>query len=62
MRRAVDDGLPAKDLCDMVFEAIAKRDLYVLPNFTDEASQAQARAIAMGRCTATNPYSPKKIV
>lgn len=62
MRRAVDDGLPAKDLSDMVFDAIAKRDLYVLPNFTDEVSQAQAQAIAMGRCTATNPYSPKKIV
>jgi len=60
MRRAVDDGLPAKDLCDMVFEAIAKRALYVLPNFTDEASQARAQAIAMGRCTAINPYRPKK--
>ncbi|MEY4257048.1 MAG: hypothetical protein RLZZ141_2275 [Pseudomonadota bacterium] len=56
MRQAVDEGLPAKDLSDMVFEAIAKRDLYVLPNFTNEASQAQAQAIAMGRCTATNPY------
>jgi hypothetical protein len=61
MRGAVDHGLPAKDLSDMVFEAIAKRDLYVLPNFTDAASQAQAQAIAMGRCTATNPYNPKKI-
>ena len=58
MRQAVDDGLPAAALSDMVFEAIAKRDLYVLPNFTDEASQAQAQAIAMGRCTAVNPYPP----
>ncbi len=58
MRQSVDAGLPASALSDMVFEAIAKRDLYVLPNFTDEASQAQAQAIAMGRCSATNPYPP----
>jgi NAD(P)-dependent dehydrogenase (short-subunit alcohol dehydrogenase family) len=58
MRQSVDAGLPASALSDMVFDAIVKRDLYVLPNFTDEASQAQAQAIAMGRCSATNPYPP----
>ena len=38
--------------------AIEAGDLYVLPNFTDEGSQAVARAIALGRATAVNPYAP----
>jgi hypothetical protein len=56
MREAVDAGLPASGLADMVFKAIEDEDLYVLPNFTDEASQATAQAIALGRCTAHNAY------
>lgn len=56
MRQAVDAGLPADALADQVFAAIAAGDLYVLPNFTDEASQARAQAIALGRATAQNPY------
>jgi short-subunit dehydrogenase len=58
MRSGVDAGLPADDLADMVYGAIANGDLYVLPNFTDEASQAGAQAIALGRATGTNPYPP----
>ena len=56
MREAVDTGLPASGLADMVFKAIEDQALYVLPNFTDEASQATAQAIALGRCTAHNAY------
>jgi len=56
MRDAVDAGLPADALADQVYRAIAQGDLYVLPNFTDDASQAQAKSIALGRATATNPY------
>ncbi len=56
MRAGVDDGLPVTDLVDQVYEAVMARDLYVLPNFTGEASRAQAQAIAIGRVTATNPY------
>ena len=56
MRQGVDEGLPAAALADMVYAAIAKRDLYVLPNFTDDAQQAAARAIALGRCGDENPY------
>ena len=56
MRAAVDGGLPAADLADLVFRAIARGDLYVLPNFTDEASQAVAHAVAMGRATGVNAY------
>lgn len=58
MRQAVDTGLPAETLADQVYAAIAAGDLYVLPNFTDETSRAQAVGIAMGRATATNPYLP----
>jgi NAD(P)-dependent dehydrogenase (short-subunit alcohol dehydrogenase family) len=58
MRQLVDTGLPADALADQVFEAVARRDLYVLPNFTDEASQSRAKAIALGRATAVNPYLP----
>jgi len=57
MRQAVDAGLPAADLAKMVFDAIAAGDLYVLPNFTDEGSQAVAQAVALGRCTAKNAYA-----
>lgn len=58
MRSAVDSGLPAAALADQVFAAIEAGDLYVLPNFTDEASQAIAQAIGLGRATAVNPYAP----
>ena len=39
-----------------MLDAVERNALYVLPAFTDEASQAQAQAIAMGRATANNPY------
>jgi NAD(P)-dependent dehydrogenase (short-subunit alcohol dehydrogenase family) len=58
MRGAVDGGLPADDLADMVFGAIANGDLYVLPNFTDEAYRASALAIAQGRAMGVNAYPP----
>ena len=58
MRAGVDGGLPAAALAEQVFAAIEAGDLYVLPNFTDEGSQAVARAIALGRATAVNPYAP----
>lgn len=58
MRMGVDGGLPADGLADMVYAAIAAGDLYVLPNFTDEASQQTAQAIALGRATGKNPYPP----
>lgn len=56
MRHAVDTGLPADVLADLVYGAIAKGDLYVLPNFTDEGSQAIAQGIALGRAKGENPY------
>ncbi|GGE00594.1 hypothetical protein GCM10011529_03550 [Polymorphobacter glacialis] len=58
MRGAVDAGLPVAELADQVFDAVARGDLYVLPNFTDPTSQTIAQDIAMGRATATNPYPP----
>lgn len=58
MRAGVEAGLPRGELADQVYRAIANRDLYVLPNFTDSGSQAQARAIALGRLSATDPYPP----
>lgn len=56
MRQAVASGLPADEMADMVYAAIAGNELYVLPNFTDEASRATSQAIALGRATASNPY------
>jgi NAD(P)-dependent dehydrogenase (short-subunit alcohol dehydrogenase family) len=56
MRDAVNSGLPASQLADMVFKAIDDKALYVLPNFSDEASRQGAEAIALGRCNAVNPY------
>ena len=56
MRQAVETGLPADEMADMVYAAIAGNELYVLPNFMDEASRATSRAIALGRATASNPY------
>jgi NAD(P)-dependent dehydrogenase (short-subunit alcohol dehydrogenase family) len=56
MRDGVDTGLPADELADLVYNAIAKGDLYVLPNFSDEASQAVAQAIGQGRATGANAY------
>ena len=49
---------PVSELVEQVYGAVARGDLYVLPNFTDAASQAVAQGIAMGRATATNPYPP----
>ncbi|WP_225204671.1 SDR family NAD(P)-dependent oxidoreductase [Novosphingobium huizhouense] len=56
MREAVDNGLPRAELVRMVYDAIGNGDLYVLPNFTDEGSQAIAQGIALGRATAQNWY------
>jgi NAD(P)-dependent dehydrogenase (short-subunit alcohol dehydrogenase family) len=56
MRVGVDAGLPREELVEQVYRAVANRDLYVLPNFDGEAAQAQARAIALGRITASDPY------
>jgi NAD(P)-dependent dehydrogenase (short-subunit alcohol dehydrogenase family) len=56
MRAGVDAGLPREELVEQVYRAVANRNLSVLPNFTDAASQAQARAIALGRATAVDPY------
>jgi NAD(P)-dependent dehydrogenase (short-subunit alcohol dehydrogenase family) len=56
MREAVDAGLPADDLADMVYEAIVRGDLYVLPNFDDEASKSLAVGIGLGRASGENPY------
>lgn len=56
MRHAVDTGLPADALADLVFGAIANGDLYVLPNFTDEGSQAIAQGIGLGRAKGENAY------
>lgn len=58
MRAGVDAGLPREDLVAEVYDAVARGDLYVLPNFTDAGSQAQARAIALGRVGGTDPYPP----
>lgn len=57
MRAGVDGGLPAQALADQVYAAIAAGELYVLPNFTDAASQAMAQAIGIGRATGKNPYA-----
>lgn len=56
MRHAVDTGLPADEMADMVYAAIAGKELYVLPNFTDETSLAMSQAIAVGRATGQNHY------
>lgn len=58
MRAGVEAGLPREALVEQVYAAVARGDLYVLPNFTDPASQAQAQAIAMGRATGVDPYAP----
>jgi NAD(P)-dependent dehydrogenase (short-subunit alcohol dehydrogenase family) len=58
MRTGVNAGLPAEDLANMVFDAIAADELYVLPAFMDEGSQAMAQAIGLGRATGRNPYPP----
>ncbi|WP_225009154.1 SDR family NAD(P)-dependent oxidoreductase [Novosphingobium percolationis] len=56
MREAVDNGLPRSELVRLVYGAVQNGDLYVLPNFTDEGSQAIAQGIALGRATAQNWY------
>jgi len=56
MRHAVDTGLPADEMADMVYAAIAGKELYVLPNFTDETSLTMSQAIAVGRATGQNHY------
>jgi NAD(P)-dependent dehydrogenase (short-subunit alcohol dehydrogenase family) len=58
MQAGVAGGLPAADLADQVFGAVARQELYVLPAFSDEASRAVATAIGAGRATGQNPYPP----
>lgn len=56
MRTGVKAGLPARELAEIVFSAISAGELYVLPAFMDEGSQAMAQAIGLGRATGTNAY------
>lgn len=56
MRTGVDAGLPAAALADQVFGAIEADALYVLPAFSDEASQGLATAIGVGRATGQSAY------
>jgi len=56
MRASVDSGLPAEALANQVYRAIQQQDLYVLPNFVDEGSQAIAQGIATGRASGINNY------
>ena len=58
MRQAVDAGLPAATLADQVYQTIADKALYVLPNFDGPESNAMATAIALGRANAVNAYPP----
>ena len=58
MQAGVDAGLPADELAEIVFQAIERDDLYVLPAFMDEGNQAFAAAVAMGRATGQNNYPP----
>ena len=57
MRAGVDGGLPALELADQVYQAIANGDLYVLPNFADPASQGLAQTVAAGRVMGENGHS-----
>lgn len=56
MRAGVAEGLPADELADLVYGAVSGGDLYVLPAFMDEGSQALAQAIGLGRATGQNAY------
>lgn len=56
MRAGVEGGLLAEDLADMVLDAVARRSLYVLPAFSDDANRAFATAVGVGRATGENPY------
>lgn len=58
MRAGVDGGLPAADLAESVFDAIARNELYVLPAFSDDANRALATSIGVGRATGKNLYPP----
>ncbi len=57
MRLGVASGLPAAALAEHVFAAIQNNDLYVLPGLADESARAQVTNVALGRCTARNPYA-----
>jgi hypothetical protein len=46
------------ELARMVFDAAAKRQLYVLPNHDSEAHQALIKSIAAGRASGVDPYPP----
>jgi NAD(P)-dependent dehydrogenase (short-subunit alcohol dehydrogenase family) len=57
MRLGVASGMPASAMAELVFTAIQNNDLYVLPNMSDEDARARVKHVAVGRCTARNPYA-----
>jgi len=57
MRKGVAAGMPAEAVAELIFAAIQKNELYVLPNLSDETARARATQVALGRCTARNPYA-----
>jgi NAD(P)-dependent dehydrogenase (short-subunit alcohol dehydrogenase family) len=60
MRQGVATGMPAAQVAELVFDAIANNDLYVLPNLADAAATQRMQQVALGRCTASNPFVPQK--
>jgi NAD(P)-dependent dehydrogenase (short-subunit alcohol dehydrogenase family) len=58
MRQGVTSGMPPVQVADLVFAAIANNDLYVLPNLADAGATQRMQQVALGRCTARNPYAP----
>lgn len=58
MQAGVAGGLPASDLANQLFSAIADGSLYVLPAFDDEANRLFATSVATGRATGVNAYPP----
>jgi len=54
MRQGVDAGMPAATAADLVFTAIRKNELYVLPNA--EPHLPTCKAIAEGRISAQNSF------
>jgi NAD(P)-dependent dehydrogenase (short-subunit alcohol dehydrogenase family) len=58
MTGRLDDAMAPDELARIVFEAAAKRQLYVLPNHESEAHQALIKSIAAGRASGVDPYPP----
>ena len=57
MRLGVASGMAADTVAELVFAAIKNNDLYVLPNLADDAARARIKNVALGRCSAHNPYA-----